>query len=241
VGRQLNSKISEAVGDYRDAIDSNPAKTVASRLQNLAWLYNVRVQTTGERIEISACYRKPVAMIEHGDKKYYLSLVRSDDLRYEEGKKKVVVLDYIEITSLPIVEITGYHGRNIPPVGSIWDSQEITTSVELLNVLARMDNISCRDNPLLEELASIDVSNFGARYRRNDPHVLLYSKDGTPIHWGAAYGTSELFVEATEQEKLGTLYTFYKDKKHSLQCRTNNVCESVELRFPQADYPRPLD
>ena len=238
VGHQLDEKITKAVGEFYYDSEGNAAKTVASRLQNVVWLYNVKVQETSDTVQISAKYRKPVAMVKSGAKKYYLSLVKSDDLLYEEGKKKVVVLDYVEISSLPIVEVTGFSSK-APAAGSVWKSEDITTTVELLSVLARMDGISCKDDPLLEELASIDVSNFNGKRRKDHPHVMMYAKDETPIHWGAAYGKSTLYLEALEDEKLGTLYTEYKKNNNSLQFLTNNAFQFLELRFPQVKYPRP--
>ena len=239
VKRQLDSMITDAVGEYYYDIDGSAAETVAGRLQKVVWLYNVKVQETHETIQISASYRKPVAMVRAGTKKYYLSLVKSDDLLYDQDRKKVVVLDYIEISNIPIIEIAEFAPRKVPKVGSVWESEEITTTVELLSLLARMDSISCKENPLLEGLQSIDVSNFDGRRKKDDPHIVLYAKDGTPIHWGAAYGKSTLYLEAKEKEKLGTLYSFYKKHGHSLLFRTNNVCDSVELRLPQKDIPRP--
>ena len=238
VGHQLDEKITKAVGDFIYDSEGNAAETVASRLQNVVWLYNVKVQETGETVQISAQYRKPVAMVKSGAKKYYLSLVKSDDLLYEEGGRKVVVLDYVEISSLPIVEVTGFSSK-APAAGSVWKSEDITTTVELLSVLARMDSKYYHDDPLLEELASVDVSNFNGNRRKDQPHVMMYAKDGTPIHWGAAYGKSTLYLEALEDEKLGTLYTQYKNNNNSLQFVTDNVFQYLELRFPQMKYPRP--
>ena len=238
VDHQLDDRITDVVGDF---LTEGPdiAETVAGRLQNFAWLYNVKVRTTPETVQISASYRLPVALVNNGREKYYLSLVAPDDLRYEKNRQKVVVLDYMDIATLPIIEIKGFASRKIPPVGSIWESEDVTTTAELLGILARMDDLSCKDKPLLGQFSYIDVSNFDGRISKANPHVVLCAKDGTDIRWGAAYGKSTLFVETKEQEKLATLYTFYKENNHSLQCRTNNVCQSVELRFPRKEYPRP--
>ena len=231
----LEAKIAACAGSYQFTLDEDAARTVAGNLQNLAWIYNVKVQTTDETVKIFANYRKPVAVVRSGKKKYYLSLVKPDDLRYEEDRKKVVVLDYVEIENLPVVEIKGFASRMIPAVGSVWTSEDVTTAAELVNVLARMDEISCKEKPLLDELGSIDVFNFGGKRSKKDSHIVIYTKDGTEIRWGAAYGKSMLYFEATEQEKLATLYTFYKEHNNTIQ----GVCPLVELRYSQKIFPRP--
>jgi hypothetical protein len=231
----LQAKIAASAGAYEFALDDDTARTVAGNLQNLAWIYNVKVQATDETVRIFANYRKPVAVVRSGKKKYYLSLVKSDDLRYEEDCKKVVVLDYVEIENLPVVEIKGFATRKVPAVGSVWKSEDVTTAAELVNVLARMDEISCKEKPLLNELDSIDVFNFGGNRRKKDSHIVLYTKDGTEIRWGAAYGKSMLYMEATEQEKLATLYTYYKEHNNTIQ----GICPFIELRPPQKIFPRP--
>jgi hypothetical protein len=239
VEHQLHTKIRKAVGEYFYDSEGNAAETVASRLEHVVWLYNVKVQETRDSVQISASYRKPVAMVKSGSKKYYLSLVKSDDKLHEEGATKVVVLDDedVAISNLPIVEVKGFSSK-VPAAGSVWQAEDITTTVELLSILAWMDGKYYNDNPLLEQLESIDVSNFEGK-RKKEPHVMMYATDGTPIHWGAAYGKSTLYLEALEDEKLGTLYSEYKKNNYSLQFLTDNVYKSVDLRIPKLKYPRP--
>lgn len=239
LNRALQDKIAMAAGGYTFPLGDDTAADIAAGLQNLPWLYNVRTRTTEKTIHIHADYRKPSAMIRSGNKSYYLALVRPDDLIYSADWPKVVLLDYIELGELPIVEIKGFSPKDMPPVGGAWDAPEVTTAVELITVLARMDEISSREKPLLQELAAIDVFNFDGRKNKNDAHVILYAKDGTEIRWGAAYGKSRLYLEATEQEKLATLYTFYKEHNNTIQCIQNQICQYVELRYSQKIFPRP--
>ncbi len=178
-------------------------------------------------------------MIKSGSKNYNLALIAPYDQSWEHDKPKVMLLDYIELDTLPVVEIKGFSLRKLPVAGDIWQGEDITSTVELLTVLGRMDEISCAEAPLLAELASIDISNFGGRKNRNNSHIVLYAKDGTPIYLGAAYGDSTLYLEATEQEKLGTLYSFYKDYSNTIQCIKNAICKSVDLRYAQTKIPRP--
>jgi len=97
-----------------------------------------------------------------------------------------------------------------------------------------MDEISTPEAPLLNEIASIDVSNFGGRKSSRRPHIVLYAKDGTQVFWGAAYGESARYLEASEREKIAMLYQFYKD--HST---IQGKVKYIELRHPQEGIPRP--
>ncbi len=240
VNSELQARIAAAAGGYYFPLDEDIANIIAARLQGLPWIYNTKIRTTSKTIHIYASYRKPTAMIKSGTKKYYLALVAADDLCYEKNKQKVVMLDYIKLDTLPVVEIKGYSLRRLPVAGDIWQSADITTTVELLTVLGRMDEISCADVPLLRELASIDISNFDGRKNKNNSHIVLNAKDGTEIYWGAAYGDSTLYLEATEQEKLATLYTFYKEHGNTIQCiKTPPFCKLIDLRYAQMRIPRP--
>ena len=101
-----------------------------------------------------------------------------------------------------------------------------------------MDQISTPETPLLYEIASIDISNFGGRSKPDESHIVLYAKDKTPIYWGAAYGQSSRYLEAKEEEKVAGLYTFYKDYG-TVQCISKGVSKFIDLRQPRHNFPRP--
>ncbi|RKY09446.1 MAG: hypothetical protein DRP66_02240 [Planctomycetota bacterium] len=239
INPELQATIAAAAGGYYFPLEEGIAEIIAARLQGLSWIYNIRVRVTSKTVHIYAGYRKPTAMIMSGSKKYYLALIAPDDLSYEQGKPKVMLLDYIKLDTLPVVEIKGLSLRRLPVAGDIRQGADITSTVELLTVLGRMDEISCAGAPLLDQLAGIDISNFAGRKNKNSSHIVLNAKDGTPIYWGAAYGDSALYLEATEQEKLATLYTFYKEHGNTIQCVKNAICNSIDLRYAQTRIPRP--
>jgi len=192
INPQLQARIAAAAGGYYFPLDEDIAEIIAVRLQGLAWIYNIRVRTTSRTIQIYADYRKPAAMITSGGKKYYLALVAPDDPCYEQNSSRVMLLDYIPLDTPAVVEIKGLSLRRLPVAGDIWQGRDITSTIELLTVLGRMDEISCGDAPLLDQLASVDISNFDGRKNKNNPHIILNAKDGTQIYWGAAYGDSTL-------------------------------------------------
>ena len=233
----LDTVIASAVGGTEFNITADMAKAIAENLELLPWLYNVQVMTKKDRIEVAADFRKPIAMLEMGNRKYYLAATPV------AGSNDVVVhvLNYIPIGKLPIVNIEGISAREIPLAGSQWNAEDVAAAVDLLVIFSRMDARSTPEKPLLAELAAIDVTNYNARKYRSSssrPHIILYAHDGTEIYWGAAIGQSARYFEASETEKLGQLYSKYKEYG-TLQCKSNNKVKYLELRVPQKQIPRP--
>jgi hypothetical protein len=217
---ELVQKVETAVGGDRFELDETAAKTVADNLRSLAWLYDVKVRTTADSVQISAQYRRPVGLIKQSRRMYYID-------------QDLVVLDYVPISGLSIVQIKSFSSRP-PDIGQRWDADDITAAVQLLIVLEGMDAISTPEKPLLNEIASVDVSNFDGRRSSRQAHIVLHAKDGTQVNWGAAYGRSAQYLEATEKEKVAMLYEFYK-QHGTIQA----IVKYIELRNPQETIPRP--
>ncbi|MFC1739462.1 hypothetical protein ACFL1G_10500 [Planctomycetota bacterium] len=206
-------------------LDEDAARSVQSNLEErVLWLDAVTVQITGESIRIHALWRKPMAMVKIGLQKFYVDA-------------ELFVLDYIPVPELPIVEVKGLSSKaQIPQPGSIFQHADLAAAVEILLRFDKMDELVTADNPLLYEIASIDVSNFNGRYNTEYPHIILYAKDRTEIIWGAELGTWHRYLEAPDEEKLAKLYLHY-EQYGSLM---NNV-KFINLRVPQEDVPRPTD
>jgi hypothetical protein len=219
-GGQLVRKVQTAAGGVSFALDETTARTVTQNLKSLSWLYEVKAQTTNNSVQVSAKYRRPVALIRQSKAMYYID-------------RDLVVLDYLPIDTLEIVRIDGFSVRP-PQVGQKWSADDVDAAVKLLAAIERMDEISTPEAPLLNEIASIDVSNFGGRKSSSKPHIILYAKDQTQVFWGAAYGESARYLEASEKEKIAMLYEFYK--QHGT---IRGIVKYIELRHPQKAIPRP--
>jgi hypothetical protein len=231
-------KIVAIAGGERFELNQTSAKLVADRLSGLSWLDNVQAQTTPEYLEIRADYRKPIALVQKShNQKVYLDI-------------DMVVLDYIPLDRIPIVEIMGLASKKLPDPGHQWAAEDAAAAVKLLNFIYLTDlhfeqerknpSISSKQRkipgkPLLNEIESIDVSNFGARKSRSAPNLVLNVVDGTKIYWGAAWGESSVYFEAAEKEKLARLYQYFMDHQNTLQ----GTAKRVELRWPQDRIPRP--
>ncbi|MHC5059669.1 MAG: cell division protein FtsQ/DivIB [Planctomycetota bacterium] len=224
-GAELVQKVHNAAGGNEFALNETVARAIKENLELLPWLDNVKAQTTGSTVDVTAKYRRPVGLIKRAGKSYYIDA-------------DAVVLEYLPIEGLAIAEIKGFAARSIPSAGDKIEGDDIAAAIKLLAVLEKMDRISVPDAPLLDELATIDVSNLEARKSRRNPHIVLIAKDGTKINWGAAYGRSTRYFEASEKEKVAMLYEFYT-QNGTICGIANSIVKSIELREPTKAIPRP--
>ncbi|HBG78038.1 MAG TPA: hypothetical protein DDW84_04200 [Phycisphaerales bacterium] len=221
---ELKQKIvAEAAGDSKDLkLSDSAAMRIGENIAEFSWLYNTKVQIGNQAIVIDAQYRLPVALIKTNDSQYFIA---SD----------LVVLDYVNISKLPIVEITGVPAHRLTwrSVGTKWDSEDVVAAVELLALFARMDSEVVPDKPLLAEIKSIDMSNFNGRRSSSQPHIVLYAKDGTEIRWGAQKGAWQRYLEARDEEKLTLLYNTYQELG-TVQLRAAQKGAFIDLVKPQS-------
>lgn len=206
-------------------LDDKTAVLVQQNIEkDFCWADNVRVQTTGDGIRIAANWRKPVAMVRAGDKKYYVD-------------RDMVVLDYVMMSSLPIVLVEGLSApAQIPGPGQVWQRDDVAAAVEILLKLDQMDQRSTPDKPLLYEIDKVDVSNYNGRKNSKQPHIILYTKDKCEIVWGAPLGSWQRYLEASDEEKLAKLYSLFKERGTLL-----NGIKYINLCNPQSSIPQPID
>jgi len=226
VNDQLKDKVYTAAGvDSGLKLDENTAIAVQQNIAaSIAWLDDVRVQTTHEGLRITGQWRKPVATVSFGPRKFYVDA-------------RLTVLDFVLISNLPIVEVKGLSQiTGMPQVGEVWQRDDLAAAVDILVRLGQMDELVTPDKPLLCEIDSIDVSNFNGKKSARRPHIVLYSKDGTEIIWGAEIGNWAQHLEATDEEKLAKLYGYYKEYG-SLQ----GGAKYINLRDPLDRIPLPVD
>lgn len=220
----LKARVAAVAGGTRFPLTDETASVLARNLAPMAWLDDVRMRVMHDSIRLHARWRKPVALIdveEDGSQIYV-----DEDL---------VVLDYLPMEHLPIVEITGVDLHLVPLPGETFDQGDLSAAVDLIELLQTVDAEYAPENPLLEHVASIDVSNFKGR-RNRGPHIIIRSKDDTQIIWGAEIGEWAKYLEATDQEKLGKLYAYYK-QYGSLSAGV----KYINLRDPQEKVPLPID
>ena len=231
INSELKSRIIKSAGGSEIVLNENTAKFLAENLSRLPWLYNVRVQTTDNMAQIYTRYRTPIAVVSDKKSKYYVAWQEPDNL---SENRNIVVLDHFPIPSLLLVEIIGFETKVIPSVGQAWHADDVLAGIKLLELLQIMDEKSTPDKPLLGEIASVDISNFGGRKSSRNAELLLITKDGKEIRWGAPLGEAARHLEATEKEKLNKLYSFYNDYG-----TLKGPAKYIELRDPEKEIPRP--
>jgi hypothetical protein len=222
VSSELKAKICDAAGGKTFRLDEEAAEMVAENLASVAWLDNIKIQTTHKQVLIEARWRKPLALVKSGSQSFYV-----DD--------ELVVLDFVPIPNLPIVRIEGLSAR-VPSPGEVWQSDDLDAAVTILAKLDQMDKSVTPDKPLLYEIDRIDVSNFNGRKNSRFPHIVLYTKDDTEIIWGAEFGTWQRYLETTDEEKLAKLYAYYKEYGS-----LSGGVKYINLRDPQDNISQPVD
>jgi len=229
VNDQLKEKIYAEAAAYGDLKpDEESARLVHNNLtQEAAWLDEVRVQTTHDSIQIEARWRRPLALVKAGPRKWY---VDSD----------LVVLDFVPLPNLPIARVEGLPLIERPPRGRVWHRDDLAAAVAVLEMLDQRDkDIEASQKPLLSEIDSIDVSNFEGRANSRSPHIVLYAKDNVEIIWGAEVGKWQRHLESTDEQKLAKLYGYYK--KHGSLLGSVTGVKYINLCDPQDNIPLPID
>ena len=227
VNEPLKDKIYSAATAYGEdlKLDEDVALSVQQNIETLvSWVDEVKVQTTHDRLLIKARWRKPIALIKSGLNKFYVD-------------SEQVVLDFVPITELPIVKLTGLSFiTKLPAAGEMWQRDDLAAAIAILARLDQMDKLVVLESPLLYEIDRIDVSNFNGRENSRFPHIVFYAKDNTEIIWGAEIGKWQRYLEATDEEKLAKLYSYYKEYGSLL-----GGVKYINLREPQGTIPQPVD
>ncbi len=227
VNEPLKEKIYAAARAYGEdlKLDEDAAPSVQQNIETLvAWLDEIKVQTTHDSIRIKGRWRKPIALVKQGVKSFYVDA-------------DLVVLDFMPMPNLPIVRIKGLSViTKLPLPGEVCQRDDLVAAVAILTRLNQRDRINTSQKPLLNEIDSIDVGNFEGRQDSRQPHIILYAKDNTQIIWGAEVGTWQRYLEAPDEEKIAKLYWYYKEYGSLL----NNV-KYINLRDPQDNIPLPID
>jgi hypothetical protein len=222
--RNLKNRVAAVAGGTRFSLTEETAGVLARNLAPLAWLDDVDIHVTHDSVRVKARWRKPIALLERGGTKFYVDA-------------DLVVLDYLPMPHLPLVQITGVAMAKAPVPGEMFDQPDLAAGVALIGLLDRMDAVVTPKNPLLEHIDRLDVSNFNGRKNRA-PHIVLSSKDGAEIIWGAEIGEWAKYLEAQDDQKLAKLYTYYRDYG-SLSAGGKYIY--INLRDPQDRVPQPID
>lgn len=199
---------------------ANSLKHVAARLEETCWLENVKVQLARDSMIARADWHQPIALVKSGTTRFYVDATG-------------VALEHVALTNLHLVTVTNLGIPRPPVFGRVVDRDDLKAAVALISLLRLMDGQSVPAKPLLREIESVDMKNFRGRRDKDASHIILYTQDKTPILWGAEIGNWAQFMEASDEEKLGRLYTYYQERG-TLQ----GGVKRINLREPR-EIPRP--
>ena len=226
INEALKEKIYKAAraGGENLKLDENAAQEVQQNIAKVSWVDQVKVQTTADSFIVDAKWRKPVGLLKIGQGKFYVD-------------SESVVLDFVPMSNLPIIEIKGFPAPAKPPTpGQVWHSDALSAAVAILTLFDTRDKLDVPGKPLLNQIDSIDITNFGGGQNNRLPHIVLYAKDGTEIIWGAEIGTWQRYLEARDEDKLAKLYSYYKEMGSLL-----NGVKYIDLRQPEQTVFQPVD
>lgn len=226
INEALKEKIYKAAraGGENLKLDENAAQKVQQNIAKVSWVDQVKVRTTSDSFIVEAKWRKPVGLLKIGQGKFYVD-------------SESVVLDFVPMSNLPIIEIKGFPAPAKPPVlGQVWQRDDISAAVAILILFDRRDKLDVPNKPLLNQIESIDITNFNGGQSNRLPHIVLYAKDGTGIIWGAEMGTWQRYLEARDEDKLAKLYSYYKEAGSLL-----NGVKYIDLRQPDKAVFQPVD
>jgi hypothetical protein len=208
-------------------LEEDAVRLIQSNLErDVAWLKEIRVRTTHDKILIEANYRKPIVLVKRGLQRFYVDA-------------ELVVLDFVPMANLPIVNVRGLAvitSPGGPQPGETLQQEDLAAAVAILVRFDQMDKLVTPDKPLLFEIDTIDVSNFKGRQSGRLSHINLYTKDNTAIIWGAEIGAWAQHLEAKDEDKLANLYSYYKEYGS-----LTGGAKYIDLRTPQGKVPLPID
>jgi len=216
IAAQTGIRDTEDVKKAAEAIEHKISSTIN-------WLDNAGVQITHENILIRGNWRKPVGLVKSGPHTFYID-------------KNMYIMDYIENPKLNTVRIDGLRFATKPRPSRAWQADDAAAAIEVLVRLDKMDTSFFPDKPLLAEIESIDMSNYNGRENAGQPHIILYARDKTEIIWGAEIGTWQRHLEATDEEKLTSLYTYYKEYGTLI-----GGAKYINLQYSQQHLSLPVD
>ena len=227
VSEQLKERVYAAAtaGGEDLKLDEEAARLVQQNIETrIAWLDGVEVLTGHDGIYIEGRWRRPLALVKRGLQSFYIDA-------------EMVVLDFVPVPALSIAKVEGLSVEpTVPSPGRVWQKDDLAAAITILARLDQMDKSVTPDEPLLDEIARIDVSNFNGRQNSKTAHIILYTKDNTEIIWGAEFGTWQRYLEATDEEKLANLYGYYKEHGS-----LSGDARYINLQYSQDRVSLPVD
>jgi hypothetical protein len=222
----------EITGVVANTVDPNPfsadtLQETATELQSNPWVkqvHSVRRKPNGV-IEVSAVYRTPAAFIEYKTAYHLID---------DKGVRLPLVYDDIKpVAKLGLPVLRGV--KSAPaPAGVQWPGADVTAGLDLARLVAAQ--------PWGDQVKAIDVTNFGGRVSKAQPHLALVTREGL-VRWGRPPGEEEFYEPSTNVKLEHIKNVMRKHKSIDAGGRTVDVygdqalihgsAEAVTARYTQ--------
>lgn len=184
----LRDSVSESL--KKDWTDETLCRDMATQLSLVGWIARVNYVRRGAdaRLEISAEYRLPVAMVQHGGDFLLVDV---------EGVRLPGMYRYA-----PTWKLVQGVGSPPPKPGSRWAGDDLRAALDLLALLEK--------EPFRGQITAVLVENFNGRVDPMRSHIELATDSaGGRIRWGSPPGLE--VEENTVGQKLAILQANFRD------------------------------
>jgi hypothetical protein len=195
-------------------------------LKTNPWIRNVRQvkrvygKKAADTLEIDCDYRAPIALVKW-QRDYWL--VDADGVKLPE---KFAAADVPKIvigkdghTNIRIVD--GVQ-RPPPQPGRPWGGEDLIAGLEMVRRLYGL--------PYADQIVKVTVANFGGRVDYREAQLVLGTKFGKEIRWGAPIGAKSF--EVRPEQKFEYLRRVYEEFG-----RADAGQEWIDIRYDKITYP----
>ena len=204
----------QQVARRRNILDAALAHDVYNAAAANPWIAKVTRVTKYEngRVLVQAKFRRPFAFVAAagGDE---LTVVDPD------GFVMPIAANRLRPEALPTVRDVA---SKPPRPGRKWDGADLADGLRLLKLL--------QDRPYFNEIAVVDVRNFGGRISQLEPHLRMHARDNqgqqTDIRFGRFPAQDGLDYCVSPQRKLEYLDAYYQANG-----RIAGLNQYIDLRY----------
>jgi len=196
-------------------------------LKTNPWIRNVRQvrrvygKTPGDTLEIDCDYRAPIALVRW-QKDYWLVDIDGVKLpeRFSAADVPKIAIGRDGHTNIRVVDGVV---RPPPQPGKPWGGDDLIAGLDMIRRLYGL--------PYADEIVKVDVANFGGRNDYREAQLVLGTKYGSEIRWGAPIGARSF--EVSPKQKFDYLRQVYEEFG---RCDAGQK-KWIDIRYDKITYP----
>jgi hypothetical protein len=206
--------------DHQMLVDTYAVLKANPWIRTINQVRRVYGEKPGDTLEIDCDYRAPIALVKWGD---FYWLVDGEGVKLPEAytaqEVPKIVVGQDKKLSIRIIE-----GVKQPPAepGHKWQGDELIAGLEMVKLLF--------DKSYAQEILKVDVRNFAGRKDAKEAQLVLVTRYGTEVRWGAPLSSKNFEVPASE--KLRYLQAIYEEVG-----RVDGNHPWIDIRMDAVTYP----